>query len=120
MNITLKDIFSKESIIKRAKENWDLSSTFYKVKKAPKKYNHIFRGKNIVINDWNNIFDNLAVPQKRILIKGELIRTYDDLPNSDKTKIKKLLNLSVFSSKWYRLPKEDKNKLLKHIYVNNI
>ena len=116
MNIKFADIFSKESIIKRAKETWDLSSDFYKQKKAPQKYNHIFKSKNIVINDWDNIFDNLANPQKRILIKGELIRTYDDLPNSDKTKIKKMLNLSVFSSKWYRLPKEDKNKLLKYIY----
>ena len=114
MDIKFEEVFNKETIIKRAKENWDFKTKLDKIK-ASHKYNHIFIKQKVIINDWNDIFDNLAVPQKKILIKGELIRTYDGLPNRDKTKIKKMFDLSTFSSKWYRLPKSDKNKLLKFV-----
>lgn len=114
MEIKFEEIFNKNSIIERAKENWDFKTKYDKMR-ASKKYNHIFVGIKKPINDWNNLFDNLTTPQKNVLIKGELIRTYDGLPNIDKTKIKNLLGLSEFSSKWYKLSKSDKVKLLKFV-----
>ena len=75
----------------------------------------IFNEKNISMCDWKNLFDFLSKQQQILLIKSELIRTYDALPNIDKTRIKKKFNLSTFASKWYKLPSSDKNKLLKFV-----
>lgn len=60
-------------------------------------------------------FDHLNKFQRNILIKGELIRTYDALPNTEKTKIMRKLELSKFASKWYKLEPEDKKKLLNYV-----
>lgn len=113
-DIKLKDVFNKESINNRAKEHWDYKDEQSRLK-AGYKYNHIFIGKTEVIHDWSNIFDKLSRQQQAILIKGELIRTYDALPNIDKTYLKNKFKLSVFASKWYKLPSSDKNKLLKFV-----
>lgn len=113
-NINLSDIFNKTSINDRAKENWNFKSEVSRIR-ASNKYKHIFKEKNIAICDWNNIFENLSRPQQVLLIKSELIRTYDALPNIDKTKIKAKFNLSSFATKWYKLSSSDKNKLLKYV-----
>lgn len=114
MIMELKDIFSKESINKRAKENWDYKDSNGRVR-CGHKYNHIFDKAKVRLSDWSEIFENLTKPQQNVIIKGELIRTYDALPNSDKTIIKKEFGLSTFSSKWFKLPSDDKKKLLKYV-----
>lgn len=113
-NLTLNDVFNKESIIKRAEESWNFKQEKDRIR-AGKKYNHIFLKLKIPIVGWENSFNDLSYHQKVILIKGELIRTYDSLPNKDKTLIKDKFKLTMFSSKWYRLSNKDKNKLLKYI-----
>ena len=113
-DIKLKDIFNKQSINKRAKEHWDYKSEESRIKSG-NKYNHIFLSKKITICDWKDAFEYLSYPQQVLLIKSELIRTYDALPNIDKTKIKNKFNLSTFASKWYKLPSSDKSKLLKFV-----
>ncbi len=113
-DLTLNDIFNKKAIIERAKEHWNFKDDSSKIK-ASHKYNHIFFKRHEVVHNWRNHFDALTQQQQVILIKGELIRTYDALPNSDKTEIKKSLGLSTFASKWYKLPSVDKAKLLEYV-----
>lgn len=113
-DLTVSDIFNKDSIVKRAEEAWNVKQEKERLR-AGKKYNHIFVKLNIPIVGWENTFNNLSYHQKVILIKGELIRTYDSLPNKDKTLIKNKFKLTMFSSKWYRLSNKDKNKLLKYV-----
>ena len=108
----LKNIFNKESIFRRAKENWDYKDKESRIKSSHK-YRHIFDKTKVLLTDWSEEFDKLSKKQQNLLIKGELIRTYDSLPNIDKTYIKNKFRLSVFSSKWYKLPNADKNKLIK-------
>lgn len=110
--ITVTDIFNGKSLKIRAREYWD-SKDDNERKSSGKKYNHLFNSEQIT--PWTNSFDLLTQKQKVIIIKGELIRTYDSLPNKDKTFIKKIFHLSEFSSKWYRLPSCDKNKLIKRL-----
>ena len=112
--INLNDIFNKKSINSRAREHWDFKSEESRIKSG-NKYKHIFDDKKLVLYDWKNIFDKLSKPQQVLLVKSELIRTYDALPNIDKTRIKNKFNLSIFASKWYKLPSSDKNKLLKFV-----
>lgn len=113
-NVKLFDIFNKNSINDRAKENWNFKSEMSKIR-ASNKYKHIFKERNVNISDWNNIFEKLSRPQQVLLIKSELIRTYDALPNTDKTKLMIKFNLSSFATKWYKLSSSDKNKLLKYV-----
>ena len=114
MIITLEEIFNSKSIKKRAEKSWN-----EKVEKSKRacgcKYAHIIEKfyPKYVNCPWDCDFNNLSKPQQVILTKGELIRTYDSLSNHDKTKIKKELKLSTFATKWYKLPSEDKSKLLK-------
>lgn len=110
-DIKLNDIFNKKSIRHRAKEHWDFKSESSRIKSS-NKYKHIFSNKNVILQEWNKTFDELSKPQQVLLVKSELIRTYDALPNIDKTKLKKQFSLSKFSSKWYKLPSSDKSKLL--------
>ena len=69
-------------------------------------------------NDWSNTYDGLSEHQRNILLKGQLIARYDALPNSVKTRIKKELGLSAFSSKWFKLSSRDKKILLKNVITN--
>lgn len=110
----LKDIFNKESINRRAKEEWDYKSSNGRIR-CGHKYNHIFDKTKVRLSDWNEIFENLTKQQQNVIIKGELIRTYDALSNKDKSIIKSTFGLSAFSSKWFKLPSEDKKKLLKFV-----
>ena len=110
----LKNIFNKESILNRAKENWDYKDKENRIKSSHK-YKHIFDKTKILLTDWSEEFDKLTKKQQNLLIKGELIRTYDALPNHDKTKIKNDFGLSQFSSKWFKLPPSDKKILLHHV-----
>ena len=105
---------SRIGIIKRAKDKWNQRTAIEKLKSSGK-YDHIFDRIGIKPMSWNEEFSNLNFRQRNILIKGELIRTYDSLPNSVKTEIKEKFGLSTFSSKWFRLPSSDKKKLLKEI-----
>lgn len=112
--VKLSDIFNKKSINNRAREYWDYKNEESKIK-AGHKYSHIFDNKKVILQDWSNMFDNLSKPQQILLVKSELIRTYDALPNIDKTKLKNKFKLSTFASKWYKLPSSDKSKLLKYV-----
>ena len=110
MNETILD---KTDILERAKVSWDAKSDDAK-EKAGKKYQHFLERYKLRTNSWTNNFENLTKFQQNILVKGELIRYYDSLPNKTKTEIMRVLRLSEFSSKWYKLPSNDKKKLLDH------
>lgn len=104
---------SRTEIIERAEKRWNDRTLEEKIKKS-NKYHHIINkiGSSSNLSPWTEKFSNLSQGQKRLLIRGELIRTYDSLPNQEKTKIKERLKLSTFSSKWFRLPPNDKKKIL--------
>lgn len=106
--------FDRLSINIRAKTKWNKKDKDSRLK-ASHKYHFLFSSRKWKENDWSGDFDSLNDKQKNLIIKGELIRTYDSLPNIDKTKIKSKLQLNKFSSKWYRLTSKDKKKLLNYI-----
>ena len=113
--IMVGNIIDRDEILARAKLTWD-NKTELERNKAGNKY-QLFLSKYVTtIHNWHNCFDDLAKSQQNIIIKGELIRFYDSLPNTDKTKIMYNFGLSEFSSKWYKLNSEDKRKLLNYIY----
>ena len=112
--MNLKEIFNKESILIRAKENWNYKDKVSRIMSS-QKYKHIFDKTKVLLTDWGEDFDKLTKKQQNLLIKGELIRTYDALPNHDKTIIKNDFGLSKFSSKWFKLPSNDKKILLKYV-----
>ena len=109
-----KNFLSRDSIIKRAEERWNSKPSSEKIRSS-RKYKHIFEKLNLPIVDWDNEFSKLSTSQTNILIKGELIRTYDSLPNSEKTKVKRKFGLTTFSSKWFRLLPSDKKVLLNSV-----
>lgn len=112
VQIALSDIFNRIAIYNRAKEYWDCKTAIER-KRIGKRYEHILT--NHTISCWSQPFDSLALCQKRLIIKGELIRTYDELPNIDKTTLKNMLHLSMFSAKWRFLSSKDKSKIIKFI-----
>lgn len=111
---TISNILSKMAIVCRAKENWNEKDSHKRVS-AGIKYRHIFKKFHMPENNWENDFSELTENQQSILIKGELIRTYDKLSNRKKTILKHSLGLSSFSSKWFKLSPKDKKLLLKLI-----
>lgn len=113
-NVIAETLLSRKSIVSRAKEKWDAKPSAEKVRSS-RKYKHIFEKLHLPSVDWNNEFSKLSKSQTNILIKGELIRTYDSMPNREKTKIKNKFGLSSFSSKWFRLSPSDKKILLNSI-----
>lgn len=112
--MALDTILSHNSILERAELNWNSKNEKKRISSG-RKYNHIFTKLKLPANDWKNNFDQLTNSQRSILIKGELIRTYDSLPNREKTTLKKEFGLSHFSSKWFKLSPEDKKILLKTV-----
>lgn len=114
---SIDNILSNQAVTKRAKEKWDGKSPTERIRSSLK-YKHIFIKHNLPSNDWLNSFSSLSRHQRNILIKGELIRTYDSLPNNVKTVIKHKFGLSRFSSKWFKLSPKDKKILLKSVLCN--
>ena len=112
MYFNFEDIIDKEQIRRRAKSAWDIQNPLEKLKSG-KKYLHASDGIRPI--DWLCPFDALSEKQRNILIKGELIRTYDRLLLSDKKKLTNEACLSTFQTKWYKMSSIDKQKLLKHI-----
>ena len=114
MAMNRSNILSRDCIIERAKNKWNTKCREVRLM-CGKKYRHIFDNLKLKTSPWENDFDHLEQSQKNILIKGELIRTYDNLPNSDKTTLKHFLGLEKFSGKWYKLTPSDKKILLNFI-----
>ena len=110
----ISNVLSHESIVKRTEEKWNLKSSVDKIRSG-RKYRHIFEKLNLPSVDWDSTFSELSKNQTSILIKGELIRTYDSMPNRYKTHIKERFGLSTFSSKWFRMPSCDKKILLNSV-----
>lgn len=113
-NETKHNILSRELIVKRAKEKWDAKPSVEKIRSSHK-YKHIFERLKLPSVNWDNEFSKLSQSQINILVKGELIRTYDSMSNKEKTRIKNEFGLSQFSSKWFRLAPCDKKILLNSI-----
>lgn len=109
-----KILLSKTEIVARAKEKWDAKSERIRLM-AGKKYQHIFDGLNLKTVYWGNKFDTLTHSQKSVLIKGELIRTYDKLSFHDKTIVKRIYGLEKLSNKWFKLAPKDKKLLLNSV-----
>ena len=107
-------ILSQKAIIRRAENNWNRRDISKRLS-AGSKYKHIFKKFHMKENDWKNDFAKLSESQRSILIKGELIRTYDGLSNRKKTALKQYFGLSTFSTKWFKLPPGDKKILLTSI-----
>ena len=113
----LSTTMSVYNIRAEAQREWDKKTQEERLKKG-KSYNHIFTQRKFKCNDWSLPFAKLTKRQRNILIKGSLIRKYDELDNQTKTWIKNKFELSSFASKWYRLPSADKQKILK-AYITN-
>jgi hypothetical protein len=105
---------NKTEILARAKLKWDSKDNANRVR-AGSKYQHFLDKFKLQTNDWTNDFDHLSPHQQNVITKGELIRTYDSLPNISKTSIMREFGLSLFSSKWYKLPGKDKKILLNYV-----
>ena len=113
MYFSIEDILDKHQVTLRAKTKWD-SLTICERLRRFKKYRHI----TIIDNNlasWVDDFDDLDKQHKNILIKGELIRTYDSMLMSDKRKLSNEAGLSKFQTKWYKFTNDDKTKLLDHV-----
>ena len=117
MNENENNILSYNSIKRRASDRWNNKTATERLH-ISSKYKHIFARYHLPANDWSNIFNELTSQQRNILLKGELIRTYDALANTDKTKIKNQFGLTHFSSKWFKLSPKDKKKLLNSVLHN--
>ena len=111
MDDNINNVLSHKTIVERTKNKWDLKPSNDKIRSG-NKYRHVFEKLKLPSVDWDNPFSELSKNQMNILIKGELIRTYDSMSNKEKTKIKKQFGLSSFSSKWFRLQPCDKKILL--------
>lgn len=107
-------LLSIDSIIQRAAIRWDSKTPNEKIRSSSK-YNHIFSKHNLEKTEWTNPFAELSKHQRNILIKGELIRTYDAMTNTEKSEIKKQYKLPCFSSKWFKLDPTSKKILLTSI-----
>ena len=105
---------NKTEILARAKLKWDSKDNANRVR-AGSKYQHFLAKYKLQTNDWTNDFEHLSKHQQNVITKGELIRTYDSLPNISKTNIMREFGLSLFSSKWYKLPSKDKKILLNYV-----
>ena len=116
-NDNVNDNLSHDVIAKRAEERWNTKDSISKIRSG-RKYQHIFEKLNLPSVEWDNPFSELSKSQISILVKGELIRTYDSMDNQEKTTIKKRYGLSTFSSKWFRMPPCDKKILLKSVLKN--
>ena len=113
----IEELLSSMRLTSEARRKWDLKCGGDKAR-CGLKYHHVFTRLGLDEMDWEGPFDSLSKSQRNILIKGELIRTYDGMSNSDKTDIKKRLGLSSFSSKWFKLLADDKKKLLNYVLGN--
>jgi hypothetical protein len=107
-------VLDRNDIVQKAKLFWNSKDKNARIR-IGSKYQHIVSRFGIKIDDWISGFDSLTKVQQNLIIKGELIRFYDSLPNIDKTTIMFDFNLSTFSSKWYKLPGKDKKILLNYI-----
>ncbi len=102
-------------ISNRAKIKWNSKSPELRTKSGIK-YRFAIEKVHQQVKDWTLDFDELSDFQKNMLIKGELIRTYDSLSVTQKKKIVNSLHLSKLSWKWYKMPSEDKKILLKYVF----
>ena len=109
-----KIFLSKREIVARAKKKWDSKSERVRLM-CGKKYQHIFDGLKLKTVCWDNNFDKLTQSQRSVLIKGELIRTYDGLPFHDKITVKRIYGLERLSNKWFKLAPKDKKLLLNSV-----
>lgn len=116
-NERISNLLSRASIEKRASDRWNKKTVTERLH-ASSKYKHIFSKYRLPTKDWSNSFNELTLHQRNILLKGELIRTYDALANTDKTNIKIKFGLSHFSSKWFKLSPQDKKTLLNSVLHN--
>lgn len=103
-----------KDISNRAKIKWNSKTPELRIKSGTK-YRFVIEKFHKRVKDWSLDFDELNDFQRRILIKGELIRTYDSLSIEQKKKITLELHLSKLSWKWYKMPSEDKKILLKYV-----
>ena len=111
MYFSIEDILDKEQIRERAANKWNSFSPIERLKKS-QKYNHLGPFKN---SEWVLDFDLLGQSKQNILIKGELIRTYDNMLISDRKKLTNEAHLSKFETKWVKFSPIDKEKLLNYV-----
>ena len=107
-------VLERNDIVQKAKLFWNSKDRDTRIR-IGNKYHHIVSRFGINTDDWIGGFDTLSKVQQNLIIKGELIRFYESLPNTDKTTIMFDFSLSTFSSKWYKLPGKDKKILLNYI-----
>lgn len=115
LNKELNNLLRKEAIEERAEFDWNCKTDNEKKQKG-KKYAHIVSRLNLGLTeeDWLNEYSLLSNFQKKLIFKGEVIRTYDALSSKDKTQLMKFWGLSKFSNKWHNLPYSDKNLILNY------
>jgi len=113
MFFSIEDILDKEQVTYRARERWNEMTVLERLRQG-QKYKHVPIPNNKVAS-WVQEFCMLDEPNQNILIKGELIRTYDAMLISDKRKLCSEAMLSKFQTKWFKLTNDDKTKLLDYV-----
>ena len=111
MYFSIEDILDKKQVQDRAAVRWNSFGPIERLKEGHK-YGHITQIKN---SDWVLDFDQLTPFIQNILVKGELIRTYDNMLMSDRKKLTNEAHLSKFETKWFKFSSVDKEKLLKYV-----
>lgn len=109
--------FDSNGIYYNAKYSWNALSSEEKQKKGNKYSKSDSIAQYIKDCEWNVEFDELNEKQKILLMKSILIKTYDSLSNNIKTEIMKEYGLSKFSSKWFRMPKNDRSTICSKVLL---
>ena len=113
MKKKLDDYVSLESIRKRAIENWDNKTVDEKRKKS-ERYKHVSEIYGYYGLKWNKSFLELNDFQQMVVMKAEIIRTYDMLNVYYRKVFNEYLGLEENAKKWHLLSFKSKNKIMEH------
>lgn len=113
----LKDLIDKDLIEAKAIVNWQMLPSIKKKQKSYK-YNQVLTNQWRVdsTKNWSCKYIDLTVEQKRLLLKKELINTYNALSEDDKLLLEQYLNLDKAAKEWVSLSSDDKKKLIQLIF----
>lgn len=111
MELTLDDLLIRNYVSQRTREKWNNEDDENKEYRGLK-YAHLFQKSNNVL-DWKVDYSDLTKGQQSLLMKREIINTYDLLSHEEKKKLQNQLKLSRSPNKWFNLPPRDKAKILK-------
>lgn len=116
-NKTLTDIICPEILELKASMNWRQMSSNDKKKKGFI-YNKVLKQQWAVDDNLNWVceYNALNEIQKRMLLKKELINSYNDLEENDRMLFNEYLNIERNNTKWHTLSQENKRVIFKTLF----